>query len=97
MKRRDDDKLTDIMMGEAVLTLLQGGDAISATVVIERLQQLAANEKNDMRRLACERAIAEVRSSLDIARDRTTLQVCDGENVQHIFTNDGPPDDTKKH
>lgn len=97
MKRNDNERLTDVMLGEAILALLHGGRTISASSVINRLKILSADEHDEPRRLACERAIAEVHNSISANRERTTVQVRDGDNVPHLFTNDGPQDDTQQH
>ncbi|QHM71426.1 hypothetical protein [Mixta intestinalis] len=97
MNRSDDEKLKDIMMGEAVLALLHGGGAVSVATLITRLQALAVGERDDARRLACERAIAEVRESASVMRERNATSVNDSNSVQYLFAQGGSPDDSKKH
>lgn len=72
MNRSDDEKLKDIMMGEAVLALLHGGGAVSVATLIAQLQALGVSEQDDARRLACERAVAEVRASASVTRRQVT-------------------------
>ncbi|MFD1802670.1 hypothetical protein ACFSFZ_10780 [Mixta tenebrionis] len=97
MNRSDDEKLKDIMMGEAVLALLHGGGAVSVATLIAQLQALGVSEQDDARRLACERAVAEVRASASVMRERNAASGNDGENVQYLFAQGGAPDDSKKH
>ncbi len=85
------------MMGEALLDLLHGGGAVSATGLIKKLQALAASEKDDERRQACKRAIIEVRNSLATTRQSRALEMRDGENRPHLFTRDGPSNESNKH
>ncbi|WAT02115.1 hypothetical protein [Rouxiella chamberiensis] len=97
MNRNDDEKLSDIMMGKAVLALLHGGGPVSTAALITQLQALADEEKSEARKRACERAINEVRNSATASRNRTTFKVRGSDNVGHIFSSEGPSDDKKKH
>jgi hypothetical protein len=95
MNRDTVQKLTDIMMGEAVLSLLHDGSAVSASVLITRLHMLAANEQSEARRQACEWAIAEIRNSHNAASNSDTQQVHNAENVHYLFNHDDTPEDEK--
>lgn len=94
---RDNQKLTDIMMGEALLALLKNGSAVSATGLIKKLQALAASEKDETRRQACKRAIMEVRNSLAAPPGSHSRQGRDAENRQHLFARDEPSKTRNKH
>lgn len=95
MNRDTVQKLTDIMMGEAVLSLLHDGSTVSASVLITRLHMLAANEQSEARRQACEWAIAEIRNSHNAPSNSDTQQVHNGENVHYLFNHDDTPEDDK--
>ncbi len=97
MKKHENDKLTDILMGEAVLALLQKGKHISARSLLSELHIMLNEESTVSRQLACLNAIAEVESAVATALPRTTVTVRDGEDVGHLFTNDGPADNARKH
>ena len=60
MYRSKEEKLADIMLGEAVLKILHDGDAINSTSLSGRLTEMAAREKNSARHEACLRAISTV-------------------------------------
>lgn len=64
MMRFDDKRLTDIVLGEAILALLSEGDPITPYSLIEKLQLMAVAEKMAFRKQACISAISEVQSSL---------------------------------
>ncbi|WAH53349.1 hypothetical protein LMA04_04700 [Pseudescherichia vulneris] len=64
MMRFDDKRLTDIVLGEAILALLSEGDPITPYSLIEKLQLMAVAEKMAFRKQACISAIIEVQSSL---------------------------------
>ncbi|WP_312210589.1 hypothetical protein [Pseudescherichia sp.] len=64
MNRFDDKRLTDIVLGEAILALLSEGDPITPYSLIAKLQQMAASENLAFRKQACISALLEVQSSL---------------------------------
>ena len=97
MNRSEEEQLTDILMGEAVLALLKMGKRISSRSLLSQLQLIQKNENYQPRRQACARAIAEVESSMAPTSPRTTVTVRDGENVSHFFTSDGPTNNARKH
>jgi len=97
MNRSDEEKLTDIMMGEAVLTLIRADGVISNAALIHQLQLMAKAEIDAVKRRACQRAIHEVRASQPDTQNRMTHEIRDRDNVVHLFTSDGPADGTKKH
>lgn len=95
MNRDTVQKLTDIMMGEAVLSLLHEGSTVSANALITRLHMLAANEQSEARRQACEWAIAEVRNGQNASSISESQQVHNAENVHYLFNHDDTPEDDK--
>lgn len=64
MNRFDDKRLTDIVLGEAILALLSEGDPITPYSLIEKLQLMAVAEKMAFRKQAFTNAMVEVQSSL---------------------------------
>lgn len=70
MTRFDDKRLTDIVLGEAILALLSEGDPITPYSLIEKLQLMAVSENLAFRKQACTSAIIEVQSSLTVQHER---------------------------
>lgn len=97
MYQNDEDKLTDIVLGEAILALLRGDAPVSNASLIQQLQQMSAVEKDTARQRACQLAIAEVRNNRSASPKSVTHRVRDRDNITHLFTSEGPPDGTKKH
>jgi len=99
MYRNEDEEelLTDVMLGEAVMVLLKADAAISSAALIRQLQVMVAAENEPSRQRACRRAIAEVRHSLVPEQDSDAQEIRDRDNVTHLFTSEGPADGTKKH
>lgn len=97
MYKNEEEKLSDIVMGEAVMVLLSNDAAISKTALIRQLQDMAATETEVVRQRACRRAIAEVRQSQAQEQNRQTHEIRDRDNVTHMFTSDGPANGAKKH
>lgn len=83
------EKLTEIVMGEAVTALLDSNDRISGATVANRLKLMLGDEANVERREAIEVALAEVRSEFASARDPMESAVLAfGQSV---------PDNSRKH
>lgn len=99
MYRNEDEEelLTDVILGEAVMVLLKADAAISSAALIRQLQLMVAAEKETFRQRAFRRAIAEVRNNQAPERDSDTQEIRDRDNVTHLFTSEGPADGTKKH
>ncbi|QKJ88619.1 hypothetical protein PMPD1_3705 [Paramixta manurensis] len=99
MNRNKDDRLTDTLLGEAILAIMRTDTPISNATVLRQLQAMAAVEVDQERRKACLRAIGAVRNSASTPKETQPVgqEVRDGDNVIHMFTNDGPPDGTSKH
>gem|GEM_PF-363820 len=75
MNRFDDKRLTDIVLGEAILALLSEGDPITPHSLIEKLQLMALSENLSFRKQACTSAIIEVQSSLNEAPRHNIIEV----------------------
>lgn len=76
MNRFDDKRLTDIVLGEAILALLSEGDPITPYSLIDKLQLMAVSENMAFRKQACTNAIIEVQNSLLAqSSDYSSLQV----------------------
>lgn len=69
MSTNDDEKLTNIMMGKAVMALLQQGEPLLPAQVAAELRLIATAERHPGRKQACERAISEVLSGESEPRD----------------------------
>ena len=66
MKNNFDDKMADIMLGEAVTALLDENVAVSWVVLTDRLRSAIENETDEDRIRAGLRAIEDVRREMDI-------------------------------
>lgn len=97
MFRSEDEKLTDTIMGEAVISLLKSDKSISVQRLLSQLQLMASAEVDSQRRNACEQLINEIRHGLIDRSKQTTYEVTSTDNVRHFFNAERPPDDNKKH
>jgi probable RcsB/C two-component-system connector len=60
MSTNDDDKLANILMGEAIMALLEQGSPVYAEQVKAKLLAMAVSERSASRKQACLRAIDEL-------------------------------------
>lgn len=60
MSKNDDEKLVDILTGEAVMALLAQDSPVFAEHVVAQLQAMAASERDPIRLRAFQHAIAEL-------------------------------------
>lgn len=97
MYRNNEEKLIDIVLGEAVLALLKKDAVINNAALIRQLQAMAAVEKSAVRHRAFKQAILDVRDNIKSGSNRYTHEIRDIDNVKHLFTSEGPPDGSKKH
>ncbi len=97
MYRSNEERLTDKLIGEAVISLLKSKSPISTDRLIAQLQFMAVSADNINRKSACERIINEIRHDLTDKRARISYEVRDVDNVRHFFNAEGPSDDKKKH
>ncbi len=95
MYRSDEERLTDILMGDAVLQLLQSRSPVTSRALLEKLNAMAAIEPDVQRQKALRRAMAEVMNNMDTPEESgTPLKSAD--NVTHIFRRrDGEGNGTK--
>lgn len=70
MNRNDYDPLTDLLIGEAVLSLLKSKGPISKQALIVKLQAMQAGEQDKKRRNALGRIIDEI-SNMVARRGKT--------------------------
>ncbi|WP_158780684.1 hypothetical protein [Pantoea sp. BAV 3049] len=97
MYKNEDEKLIDILLGEAVMVLLKEDAAISNAALIKQLHAMAAAESDAARQLTFRRAINEVRNYSAPNRDGFSQEIRDSDNVMHLFTNEESQDGSKKH
>ncbi|ADI78558.1 MULTISPECIES: hypothetical protein [Pantoea] len=97
MYRSEDEKLTDVMIGEAVLTLLKSDKPVSSNALIAQLELMAANADDDSKVSVIRKAITEVRNGMVAARKRAQGESAERDKTAHRMNSDGPPDGSKKH
>ena len=98
MYRSEDEKLTDVMIGEAVLTLLKSDKPVSSNALIAQLELMAADAADDDAKVSVIRkAITEVRNGMVAARKRVQADGTERDKNTHRINSDGPPDGSKKH
>ncbi|KAA5931702.1 MULTISPECIES: hypothetical protein [Pantoea] len=97
MYRSEDEKLTDVMIGEAVLTLLKSDKPVSSNALIAQLELMAANADDDTKVSVIRKAIIEVRNGMVTARKRVQGDGAERDKTTHRMNSDGPPDGSKKH
>lgn len=91
MYKNENEKLIDILLGEAVMVLLRDDAAISNAALIKQLQAMAMRETDVVRQRACRRAVSVIRSHLSADRDGAR------NDSLHSFNSEGPEDGTRKH
>lgn len=97
MYRSEDEKLTDVMIGEAVLTLLKSDKPISSNALIQQLEFMAANADDHAKVAIIHKAITEVRNGMVAARKRVQGEGAERGKTAHRMNSDGPPEGSKKH
>ena len=96
MKHNDDDKIIDILIGEAVLSLLHENGPISSMALVARLEQMAENE--DAAKVALlHQAIVEVREGISTARNRNHAEPSANDSHRHVASIRNAPQGSKKH
>ncbi|QDY44022.1 hypothetical protein [Candidatus Pantoea soli] len=96
MYRSEDERLTDIVMGDAVLQLLKQAGPVTATALLDKLHTLAGQETDPARQRAFQRAIEEVTNSKK-APAGEAVALKDTHNVTHIFRNRENPGKKTRH
>ncbi|SFO13263.1 hypothetical protein SAMN05428971_3040 [Candidatus Pantoea varia] len=97
MYRSEDEKLTDVMIGEAVLTLLKSDKPVSSDALITQLELMAAEADDDVKVSVIRKAITEVRNGMVAARRRVQGDGAERDKTAHRMNSDGPPEGSKKH
>jgi len=72
MQRTNLERLTDIVIGEAVTTLLSNAERINANALVANLKRMAAIESNPERLAAIKSALMEVQQEFPRTRDDAT-------------------------
>lgn len=83
--RSDEERLTDILIGDAVLQLL-ATDSVSDSALLNKLNDMASYECDPSRQHALQRAIVEVQKSIETF-SRHAIILKDMDNVGHVFRN----------
>ncbi|WP_042958948.1 hypothetical protein [Erwinia tasmaniensis] len=97
MYKSEDEKLSDKMMGEAVMVLLRQDAAISNSALMRQLRDMVTVETDPRRQVALMRAIDEVSQYLSVKPPANRIEIRDRDNVTHFFTSEGPANGVKKH
>ncbi|MEZ3498429.1 hypothetical protein [Pantoea sp. KPR_PJ] len=97
MYKSNDERLTDILIGEATLELLLSGKAVSSRALKEILQRMAEKEEDDDRYQALMRALNEVQQNLNSQTDQSRVTLRDRNNAEHHFKGEAIPGDKRKH
>ncbi|WP_054633065.1 hypothetical protein [Pantoea stewartii] len=89
MQKDKQEKLIEIVMGEAITALLDSNDTISGATLANRLKIMLRDEIHDERHEAIEMALTEVRNEFASARDPIDATVLAfGQSI---------PDNSRKH
>ena len=80
MNRNDYDPLTDLLIGEAVLSLLKSKGPISKQALIGKLQAMQAGEQDKKRRNALGRIIDEISNMVARRGKNNTVGTSGAEN-----------------
>lgn len=64
VKRSDDEQLTDEIIGEAALSLLNSNSAINTRALVARLEAMLISEQELRRRNALQKIIAEIEGNI---------------------------------
>lgn len=75
MQRNNAERMMDIIIGEAVATMLDGDDAISVEALARQLRAMMLTESDPERLMALQRALAEVQAVRSPAPDRQSASV----------------------
>jgi|AGFS01.1.fsa_nt_gi hypothetical protein len=104
MKSSDLDKLTDALIGEAVLSMLKERGPLTISALIERLWSIKTHEKDPRRRELLARVITDIgENRVALKRRKAAHGTTDGEGSLRINRNnvvplfgDGKPSNPKK-
>ena len=96
MFRSKNEKLTDLLLGEAVVALLKANHPVSIDRLLTQLKFMAGRDPDLQRKQACEQIINEIRHG-DKGLQGPLTQFYSTEKVNHSFNAEGPFDERKKH
>ncbi|WP_312665864.1 hypothetical protein [Pantoea sp. CTOTU49201] len=95
MYRSDEERLTDIIMGDAILQLLKKSGPLSPRALLDKLRGMASTECDPPRQQALSRAMSEVMNHIETPQ-QSGVAIKNTDNVTHIFRNrDGSGNGTK--
>ena len=106
MNRSDAERLTDQLIGEAVLSLLKERGPLTTDSLVQRLRKMQVREKDPRRRETLAKVIAEIGSNSFPLKRRRTAQgrpIREGslndnrDNVVPLFGSGIPSDPKKIH
>lgn len=97
MYKSNEERLTDIVIGEATLELLLSDKAVSSRALMEVLQRMAEGEADEERQQVITRAIHEVQQNLNAQSAQSRVTLRDRNNTEHHFKGDAIPGDKRKH
>lgn len=97
MYKINNERATDLIIGEAMLDLLSGGCALSSRALLEKLQQMAKLAVDEEREQVIQRAIKEVQHSLNLHKEQSRMTMKDVHSMEHSFRSDKLPGNNRKH
>ncbi|HAK34345.1 MAG TPA: hypothetical protein DCM44_06010 [Pantoea sp.] len=97
MYKSNEERLTDIVIGEATLELLLSDKAVSSRALMDVLQRMAAEEADEERQQIIVRAINEVQQNLTTQSTQSRVTLRDRNNNEHHFKGDAMPGDKRRH
>ena len=97
MYKSNEERLTDIVIGEATLELLLSDKAVSSRALMDVLQRMAAEEADEDRQQVIVRAINEVQQNLTTQSTQSRVTLRDRNNNEHHFKGDAMHDDKRRH
>nr|WP_312210131.1 hypothetical protein [Pseudescherichia sp.] len=103
MNRSEVEKLTDELIGEAVLSLLSENGPVNTRALITRLRSMEAKEADGRRREILGRVIAEINNNTKVSmrhqagREQKDADSEQNDNVFQLFGNSQQQGTSKKH
>lgn len=101
MNKSDDEYLTDIVIGEAILSLLREKGPVSTQALVARLKSMEATEPDPSRRAAMTNVVVDISNNNMAAMIRTARErkkrPDSKENVYPLFANNQRPGTGEKH
>ncbi|QKJ86025.1 hypothetical protein PMPD1_1059 [Paramixta manurensis] len=97
MNRSEIDRLTDEIIGEAVLSLFKENGPVTNQSLIGQLRTMEAGEPNRQRRELIARVITEVKNNMASGRRRALREQQSGDNVHPLFGSKPLSETNKKH